>query len=100
MQKFFAMTLAIVLSGMVVEAHAEGGVDCESISKLGATVMSARQAGVPMSKMLPLMKGNSVGEDMVIAAYETPKFSTKEYRVKAEMEFEDEWYLQCVKIAR
>ena len=100
MQKFFAMTLAIVLSGMVVEAHAEEEVDCKAFSEMAGNVMEGRQVGVPMSKMMGVLGDTELGEELVISAYEVPKFSTPEYIQDTEQEFEDAWYMRCIKSIR
>lgn len=62
--------------------------------------MDGRQAGYPMSEMMGIMEGNQVGEELVISAYEIPKFSTPEYIQDAEQEFEDAWYMRCIKAER
>jgi hypothetical protein len=75
---------------------------CESVSRMAASVMMARQRGMDMAKV---MKADSDASDefvqsmqaMVIAAYESPRFSTDIHQQRAVEDFRNDAFLACVK---
>lgn len=77
---------------------------CKSISKSSAMVMQARQANVPMSEQMDILGDGSFGESftstmrkIIIAAYDSPRFSTASYQAQAVNDFENENMLNCLK---
>lgn len=103
MKKFCAMTLAFVLGGIVLEAHAQDAEDmayCAEVSSLAESMMDHRQKGTGMAKMMEVAGELLLAREMVIMAFEQPAFSTPDYQRKAVRQFADEWYLACVQHRR
>ena len=110
--KVLIMVLLCVVLSMVSIANAGGSKDAaekaEIISDIAKTIMSARQAGVPMSKLMKLNHNEKASyaeisdilDEITIDAYEVPRFSTEEYKQKAITDFQNKWYLRVVKILR
>lgn len=69
---------------------------CPKIAELASTVMKARQAGVPMRKMMELAESD-VTVGIVTGAYGYSAFTVPEVQDKVIQDFEDLWYLKCVK---
>jgi hypothetical protein len=72
---------------------------CDLIGQIAEAVMERRQEGVSMSKMMgvPYKAGDALVESLVIAAYDSPRFHTKEMQERSVQEFRDRAYLQCAK---
>lgn len=80
---------------------------CKSVSNTARTIMNRRQNGASMSDMMDgvmntdtPMEIKEIIKPFVIAAYEKPRFSTPEYMLKAEVDFENEAYLTCMHARR
>src|SRR5689334_18222762 len=57
---------------------------CDKISGLAENVMSARQSGVPMAKMMKEVNGGVPElEQMIVDAYDTPRYMSYEVRRRA-----------------
>jgi hypothetical protein len=72
---------------------------CEEVADLASTTMASRQSGAPMANVMSMSEDPSF-EDIVISAYERPRYTTQEHQQRAIQNFRDEWYLDCVKAAR
>jgi antitoxin component YwqK of YwqJK toxin-antitoxin module len=80
---------------------------CEIDSNFAESIMKFRQNGEPMSKIMKInqdvtqSKANreSAGE-LIIAAYEKPRFTSEGMKQKSIEDFRDKAYLDCVKAAR
>lgn len=77
---------------------------CNSVSKLAESIMKARQNGVPMRDIFNILHAHSTSEsftaisnELVIAAYEEPHWSTESNKTRAARDFSDRFYLACVK---
>lgn len=77
---------------------------CESLSDLSGSIMKARQAGVSMQKAMAIANDgnkealNNYTRLQVIKAYDSPRFTTDDYQMRAISDFSDEAYLECVKV--
>jgi hypothetical protein len=76
---------------------------CGAIGKLAKSIMERRQEGVSMNDMM--QAGQNVDESIrtitkriVIAAYELPRYSTQEVIDRTVSDFENEIYLECIKV--
>lgn len=75
---------------------------CTGASELARSIMTARQNGAPMSKMMEIESASdssSVGNVtrlMVISAYDKPRYSTPEIVAREISDFENEMYLACI----
>jgi len=89
--------LAVLSSNVFAEAEQ---ATCKDVQDMANSIMGARQAGAPMSKLYEIADGNKLLEHMVIAAYEQPQYATDEYQQKAVKRFADKYFLSCIKAKR
>ena len=83
----------------------EQGLDegaCAAVARTAGTLMKARQAGVPIAKMLEPLSERSAGireamTEMVIAAYEKPRFNSPEFVQRSIEDFANDQHLACLK---
>jgi uncharacterized membrane protein len=65
---------------------------------VGRVVMSAQQAGLPLSGQLHVEKAPGAGtRDEILAAYEHPRFSTATMQQRAIEDYRNELELRCFK---
>lgn len=83
--------------------QAEDQVDwretCDGFSEHAELIMQARQLGISMAEAMG-KTDSKVHEEMIIAAYEKPRYSTDRMQQKAIEDFRDHWYLRCAKSIR
>ena len=72
---------------------------CEDKAKLAAKIMDGRQDGFSMSEAMAIATKhkNIIMEQMIIEAYDTPRFSTGELVQSTISDFRDRWYGKCFK---
>lgn len=72
---------------------------CSELGKLAKTVMEVRQGGMSMATVMQVFAkdDNEIYKQMVISAYESPRFTVDSYIQRNVEEFSNEWYLMCVK---
>ena len=70
---------------------------CGDISGLASQVMKSRQSGIPMSAMIQATQGDSMMENMIISAFETPRYSSEKVKKRTIEDFRDKIYLECIK---
>lgn len=73
---------------------------CLSYSELAASIMGARQRGVPMSRMMKIADGDKMTEAMLIDAYDRPRMNLEENQLEMTRDFENQIYLACTKNLR
>lgn len=75
--------------------------NCNSTAKMAGTIMQARQAGMDMGKVLETSSSSeafaSKVRDLVVAAYESPRYSTEKNKARAVEDFRNDAYLACMK---
>lgn len=94
-----AVFFGVLLSSQVVFADDSA---CNSLAALAKSIMSSRQAGVPMTRAIELISTDNkqvadVSRKLVIAAYEEPAWGSKAMQEKATTEFQNKIYLPCIK---
>ena len=98
MKALTALTLAILIAlSTTALAAEEEQASCDQIANVAKSVMSGRQAGVSMGAMVGIAKGNALIEKMVVEAFESGRYSTKEIQDRQISEFRDKWFLWCFK---
>jgi hypothetical protein len=76
---------------------------CETVSKIATSVMDNRQSGVPLSKMMEIVRAvektpvGPIAKTMTIDAYEQPRFNTKDMQKRMIGDFADKYTLICEK---
>ena len=73
---------------------------CQAYSELATSVITARMEGVPMPNLMGRAERNPLVEELVIEAFEIPRFSSGDTRDRIVQDFADDHYLECVKIYR
>lgn len=100
--------IALALSLLVLTSHASAEPTtqetCKSIADLAGTIMKARQNGRDMSELMELVgkyfedaEERKPYDRMVVLAYDSPRYSTEEYKNKAVSDFKNSVYLGCFK---
>lgn len=73
---------------------------CSGWASLARNVMDARQAGVPMRKLLDSLNEegeNEITTKIVMKAYDSPAFRTEGHQQREITEFENSVYSDCLK---
>lgn len=75
--------------------------ECEEMDAMAESVMNARQAGVPMSKLYKIgVKGNDYASNIykmiVDGAYKETRFSSPEYQEKAVTDYRNLIFQACI----
>lgn len=68
---------------------------CSEVSRLAETIMRSHQMGAPMSAVMAVVEGNTIGMQMVVEAYGSPRFSMERNQQRAIAEHRDRWYRIC-----
>jgi soluble P-type ATPase len=100
--KILIVAMAI-LAALSTTASAEL-TECKSHSYLAGEVMNSRQSGQQMAAVIDIVKAEAdnsrlvqLAQLIVVDAYESPRFSTENYKARAISEFKNKWYLRCFK---
>jgi hypothetical protein len=100
MKKVFLTLIMIV--GSVTTAQANDAL-CAAHASTAATIMSARQEGVPMADMLNILKGDfsahtkDLYKKIIINAYSSPRFEIEKNQKKIIDDFRDKVHVDCLK---
>ena len=74
---------------------------CNNLTEFSEKIMTARQYGMPLSKMLLLIKGDSINERIIkaymIKAYEVPYQESEAMKKVAINKFANEYEMSCIK---
>ena len=76
---------------------------CDSYTQLAEAIMKARQSGVSMAKLMKTVKKKDGGDfvvQLIIDAYDTPRYSSEKMQQETIENFRDNNYLECVKALR
>jgi hypothetical protein len=99
----FVVLLAITAQPLALSAAEEKATwreKCDTFSDVAEYIMTNRQQGVSMRNTMKAVEVIDWAEEVVIFAYESPRYSTEDMQQRAIRDFTDEWYLRCVKILR
>lgn len=102
--KKIILAFALIFTIFVVKAGEEISWQdvCKEVGGAARNTMESRQLGVSISHLMEmeLVKKEPILESMIIGAYETPRYSTKEHQDKAVADFQNDAYLKCAKALR
>lgn len=73
---------------------------CAEYGKLANTIMSARQDGVAMRKLMETIAGDEDAKTtrrMIVMAYEAPGYSTERHQQREIVDFENTIYAECLR---
>lgn len=68
---------------------------CPVIGELAESIMEARQSGVSVSDMMAVADGNEFFEGLVLTAFESPRYTTEEYRLREAQDFRNAVEAMC-----
>ena len=87
------LMIAAVAALMLCPAQAEE--PCAILGKLARTVMESRQLGVALSKLMTIVKDDSLSTKIVLDAYEQPRYQSEEFQQHATENFGNKWEIMC-----
>jgi len=90
--KYNTLALSALLALTAPAQAAE--IDCELLTKAARVTMQARQAGVPMEKMMDAAK-TDIHRTMILESYDQPKYRTEPMQKEATNEFAAEFMGEC-----
>jgi len=92
---------------MGISSIAEAEDGCKIAERFAESFMKARQQGVKMSSLMKICEDpqhpevlRTISKEILIEAYETPRFSTPGIIEKTIRDFQNKWYLKCIKAQR
>ena len=103
-----AAAISAMMAAPTYAQVAESSIDdsvCRSVMELSRQMMTNRQVGVPVTDMMDVFvndpntdaKHKNLMMEIVMRAYDAPKYSTAEYQEEAADEFANGYYLDCMK---
>ena len=98
MKKLILAIALLTSTAVIAEEKTTSLETCQTISELAGSVMEVRQSGASMVEVYKSMSGNELAIDMVVMAYDQPKFSTDKYRAESITSFSDQWFTVCIKL--
>jgi hypothetical protein len=70
---------------------------CVVMANAGEVIMKGHQKGYPMKEMMATYSGaGDTIDQLIMVAYDSPRYSTEESQQKAIGEYRDKVYLECV----
>ncbi len=91
----------IMAVGMVTLANAKDKEKsyCELSASLAEAIMSRRQEGVPMSKILAIFSDSDpFDKNSVIKAYSLSRYDSEKFQQSAIADFRDQRHVDCLKL--
>lgn len=88
------ITAAII--ALASPAWAEEPKDtCALVGEQAKRMMEHRQAGTAISTLMPHVNGSKFYTNMLVSAYEEPRYSSDEYQTRAIQDFRNKWETAC-----
>ena len=69
---------------------------CQSYSTYAETVMESRQLGVDMASAYEMVKDEKILSTILMSAYDSPRYSTQDFKDNAISDFKNKWFLYCI----
>lgn len=69
---------------------------CQSYSTYAETVMESRQLGVDMASAYEMVKDEKILSTILMSAYDSPRYSTQDFKDNAISDFKNKWFLACI----
>jgi hypothetical protein len=92
---------ALVLAVTVSPALAAPEEACAGHAAFAREMMESRQAGVPITELVALVKElgdyTALNQEIILQAYEAPRFTTQEHQRRQITEFQDTVYVACMR---
>ena len=97
-----AITAAILLAASSCATPAVAALDekqeqiCSAMSSSAETIMQERQRGADMQALMQrAIEANAIYEDVVVEAYDAPRYATKRHQRREIKRFKNRWYAIC-----
>jgi len=71
---------------------------CEKLEKYARSIIKGRMMGISAKRLIGTANNNSILKEIVIDAFNVPKFSSEPFITNQINEFSNRWYLKCVRI--
>ena len=81
---------------MTAPSMADTQTTCMSIKDASEAVMGARQAGVPVERVMSIMATDKMMSAMIHDAYTSYGYSSDEYKLSVVNDFGAKYYLDCM----
>jgi hypothetical protein len=95
--KMFTVALLFALSfNVLAKPPARNHELCLAYTDLGRTLMTARQEGIPIEKILKITTSQD-SRELAIIAYGRVRYQSAEYRQRAIDDFAAEVYVECMR---
>ena len=92
---------AVLLFSAVIPTKADSLELCSSIGESAEKIMEARQLGISMEILMNKLPEEgptrNLMQNVLIMAYDSPRYSTEKYRSESIKDFRNLWYLECIK---
>ena len=96
MKALFGVVMMCVAGGVAAQEETKL-VRCTSYAELAQTVMGARQAGVPLAKLLETSTNVEAFSGLFMMAYEYPAYHSPEMQEKTISDFYASEFIACMK---
>lgn len=98
----------IIFPFTISKSYSDPFEKCKEVEKMSEAIMKYRQNGLAMSEMINILEEElglkseefKLYREIVIMAYEEPKYTNKDRQKKIIREFSNKQYLYCVKTLR
>lgn len=101
MKNLLPLTLALTILALPLKAEETLDKDsqCAKLSELSGVIMEARQAGVPLSNALDMVRNyNDFIRLIVLDAWESPRYGSTYGAMQREVDdFRDRWHVACLR---
>lgn len=98
--KKLLITTVLLASFALSAEEATSNANCSSLEALSREIMTSRQVGVPLSKMLEITGTDALSKQIVISAYSISAYRSKEYQERAVNNFANTYLLECIKLEK
>ena len=92
------MKKIVLIAALTLTASAPtfASENCSLMAEMASVIMEKRLNGVTMRQMMEI-SDDKLAVQMVTEAYEQPAYRTEGMKTRAIQDFENKWYLRCVK---
>lgn len=98
------MNKLILILAITLTTSVQAKDNCISLAEISANIMSNRQHGTDITKLINLINKprfatqKPYAQIKIIDAYNEPRYSTTEYQDQAIADFKNEAYLECYRV--
>ena len=99
------MKRALLILTLIIPAVSSAAENnCPFIAKTAETIMTLRQSGTPLGRMMEIANGQTVYVEFLrsatLEAYGKPRYATVEFQQRAIQDFRNDWEVSCYKGAK